>query len=52
MPEKKSKLAVIKTKSTTASVEDFINSISEEQKRNDSFVILEMMISRQLTVQE
>ena len=43
MPEKKSKLAVIKTKSTTESVEDFINSISEEQKRNDSFVILEMM---------
>jgi len=43
MPEKKSKLAVIKTKPTTASVEDFINKIKEEQKRKDSFVLLEMM---------
>jgi hypothetical protein len=43
MAEKKSKLAQIKTKETTASVEDFINSIKEEQKRKDSFVILEMM---------
>jgi hypothetical protein len=39
----KSKLAEIKTKPTTLSVEGFINAIKEEQKRNDSFVILEMM---------
>ncbi len=43
MTEKKSKLAEIKTKPTGASVEDFINSIPDEQKRKDSFVILEMM---------
>lgn len=43
MAEKKSKLAVIKTKETEASVEDFINALPEEQKRRDSFVILEMM---------
>ena len=43
MAEKKSKLAVIKTKPTSASVEDFINSVKDEQKRKDSFVILEMM---------
>lgn len=43
MAEKKSKLAEIKTKPTSASVEDFINSVKEEQKRKDSFVILEMM---------
>lgn len=43
MPEKKSKLVEIKTKPTTASVEDFINAIAEEQKRKDSFVLLEMM---------
>lgn len=43
MAEKKSKLAVIKTKPTTASVEDFINKVEQEQKRKDSFVLLEMM---------
>jgi len=43
MAEKKSKLAVIKTKPTAESVEDFINSIESEHKRKDSFVILEMM---------
>jgi hypothetical protein len=43
MPEKKSKLAVIKTKPTTESVEDFINGVKDEQKRKDSFVLLEMM---------
>jgi hypothetical protein len=43
MAEKKSKLAVIKTKPTTSSVEDFINNIKDEQKREDSFVLLEMM---------
>jgi hypothetical protein len=36
-------MAEIKTKPTTASVEDFINSVQNEQKRKDSFVILEMM---------
>ncbi len=43
MPEKKSKLVEIKTKQNTASVEDFLNAIDGEQKRSDSFVILEMM---------
>lgn len=43
MTAKKSKLAEIKTKPTVASVEDFINSIPDEQKRKDSFVLLEMM---------
>ena len=43
MAEKKSKLAVIKTKPTTANVDDFINAIENEQKRNDCFVLLKMM---------
>lgn len=43
MAEKKSKLVEIKTKPTAASVEDFINSIKDEQKRKDSFVLLEIM---------
>jgi len=43
MAEKKSKLVEIKTKPTSASVEDFINAIPDEQKRKDSFVLLEMM---------
>ena len=43
MAEKKSKLAVIKTKPTTASVEDFIDKVESEQKRKDSFVLLDMM---------
>jgi hypothetical protein len=43
MAEKKSKLAEIKTKPTTANVEDFINSIKDEQKRKDCFTLLEMM---------
>ena len=43
MAAKKSKLAEIKTKPTTVSVEDFINSIPDEQKRKDSFVLVEMM---------
>ena len=43
MAEKKSKLAEIKTKPTAASVEEFINNIQDEQKRKDSFVLLEMM---------
>jgi hypothetical protein len=37
------KLAEIKTKQTSSSVEDFINSIADEQKRNDSLVILKLM---------
>lgn len=40
---KKSKPAVIKTKATEASVEAYINSLKDEQQRNDSFQILEMM---------
>ena len=43
MATKKSKLAEIKTKETAASVEDFLNSIKEEQKRKDSLVLLDMM---------
>lgn len=43
MAEKKSKLVEIKTKPTKDSVEDFINKVPDEQKRKDSFVILEMM---------
>ncbi|MFI5204111.1 MAG: DUF1801 domain-containing protein [Flavobacteriales bacterium] len=43
MAEKKSKLAVIKTKETSASVEGFIASIKDEQKRNDCFTLVEMM---------
>ena len=43
MTEKKSKLAVIKTKPTSASVEAFINNVTNEQKRKDSFVLLEIM---------
>jgi len=40
---KKSKLVEIQTKQNNASVEDFINKVPDEQKRKDSFVILEMM---------
>lgn len=43
MIEKKSKLVEIKTKPTAASVDDFINNVSDEQKRRDCYVILEMM---------
>src|SRR5690349_10672298 len=43
MAEKKSKLAQIKTKETTASVADFINAVADVQKRKDSFVLVEMM---------
>jgi hypothetical protein len=38
MAEKKSRLAVIKTKPTSASVEDF-NNITDEQERKDSFML-------------
>ena len=37
------KLAQIKTKETSASVEDFINSVKDEAKRKDSLTILKMM---------
>lgn len=43
MAVKKSKLVEIKTKETNASVEDFINRIEDEQKRKDSFAIMDMM---------
>lgn len=43
MEEKKSKLAIIKTQPTAASVTDYINSIENEQKRNDSLVLIEIM---------
>ncbi len=43
MAEKKSKLAQIKTRETEASVEDFLNAIADETKREESFTILEMM---------
>ena len=36
-------MAEIKTKPTPESVNDFLNKIENEQKRKDSFVILEMM---------
>ena len=42
--------AVLKTKETDASVEDFLNGIEDEQKRSDSFKILEMM--KRLTGEE
>jgi len=36
-------MAEVKTKKNEASVEGFINTIAEEQKRKDAFAILEMM---------
>lgn len=36
-------MADIKTKATSANVEDFINSVQSEQKRKDSLALLEMM---------
>ena len=43
MAEKKSKLAVIKTRETSANVEDYLNKVQPEQKKKDSLIILEMM---------
>jgi hypothetical protein len=43
MAVKKSKPAEIKTKETSASVEDYLHTIEDSRKRSDSFVILEMM---------
>jgi uncharacterized protein DUF1801 len=37
------KLAQIKTKPTSSSVESFIDGVANEQKRKDSYVILKMM---------
>lgn len=37
------KLAVIKTKETDSSVEDFINNIKDDVKRKDSFTLLKLM---------
>jgi hypothetical protein len=37
------KLAVIKTKETDSSVDDFINSVKDEVKRKDSFILLKLM---------
>lgn len=37
------KLAVIKTKETDSSVEDFLNAVTDEEKRKDSFTVLKLM---------
>jgi hypothetical protein len=42
MAGKKSKLVEIKTKQSSASVNDLINTIKDEQKRNDSITILKI----------
>lgn len=36
-------MAELKTKKTEASVEDFLNGIPDEQKRQDSFAVLKLM---------
>jgi hypothetical protein len=43
MDKKKTKLAEIKTKETESSVEGFLHSVDDVQKREDSFTLLEMM---------
>ena len=43
MADKKGKLVEIKTKQTAASAEDFLNTVADDQKRKDSFEVLEMM---------
>lgn len=37
------KLVEIKTKQTNASVEDFINTVKDEEKRKDCFILLKLM---------
>ena len=37
------KLVEIKTRPTASNVEDFINGVADEQKRKDSFLILQLM---------
>ena len=36
-------MAELKTKQTTASVEDFLNGVADEKRRQDCFTILELM---------
>lgn len=43
MATKQSKLVEIKTKPTAVSVDDFINKIEDEQKRNDCFELIKIM---------
>lgn len=43
MAEKKSKLAKNKTKPTATSVEEFLERVTPAQKRQDCFVLLELM---------
>ena len=43
MPEKKSKVAVIKTTQNALSVEDFVHTVKDEQKKQDSFKLIELM---------
>lgn len=43
MAEKKSKPAEIKTKPTEVSVDDFLCTVADEQKRADTVAIIEMM---------
>ncbi len=43
MTEKKSKHVEIKTKPSVESVDQFLNNLPTEQKRNDAFALLEMM---------
>lgn len=38
-----SKLAEIKTKETNSNIENFINSVQDEEKRKDSFILLKLM---------
>lgn len=37
------KLAIIKTKETNSSVEGFLNSVTDEERRKDSFTVLKLM---------
>jgi hypothetical protein len=43
-------MAKLKTQKTDASVEDYLSSVDDERKRNDSFAILELM--REVTGEE
>lgn len=43
MAEKKSKHVDIKTKPTSDSVEQYLNGLSTEQKRNDAFTLIDLM---------
>ena len=50
MPEKKSKVAIIKTKPTAGDAVAFLNGMGEDARRADAFALLEMM--KQVTGQE